>query len=105
MAEYSQDYSKDVAFSNSYPTGEGSKKIKVGSAVTMYNVSIEDNDSAIPKSDIVELIAIGDPSALDRTVAVMTAVTIIDGAVKKRTRTLTFVNGKLTAVSAESNWS
>ena len=50
MAEYSQDYSRDVAFTGDYPddnTPSGSKQLKVGSTLHMYDESIEDDHSAV----------------------------------------------------------
>lgn len=108
MAEFSKDYSKDIAFVGDYPEGNtesGNKKIKVGSTLHMYDSAIEDNTSALPKSDIIALIDADAEYGLTQSLAFVTSVTVIDGAVKKKTRTITVVKGRITAISVESNWS
>ena len=105
--EYSKEYSKAVAFDEStYPAeaGSGSKPIKIGETTYWYDPSVENEHSALPKKDIEELITQAF-EGLSGDLALMTNITIINGVIKKKTRTLTFNDGVLKSVSPESAWS
>ena len=107
MAEYSREYSKDSAFTGAYPGDNepsGNKQIKVGSTIHMYDESLEDDSSALPKEDIIALIATQMAAGLSESFAYVTDVSIINGAIVKRTRTITITNGQITEISAESDW-
>jgi hypothetical protein len=107
MVEYSKDYSKSVAFDPStYPDGSefGTKLIKVGEDSYWYDPSREDEHSALPKKDIEAMIEAG-TTGLSEEVTFVTDVTIINGLVKKRTRTAVFEDGVLKTVSTETPWS
>lgn len=108
MAEYSKTYSKDTAFTGDYPEGNdpsGAKQIKVGSKVYQYDESLEDGTSALPKDDILDLISAQHAEGLGIGITYVTDIGIFDGVLKKKTRTLTFVEGMLVEVSLESTWS
>ena len=107
MPEFSKPYSKAIAFNDgTYPPDMEfrTKLIRTGETNNWYDPVIEDEHSALPKKDIEELIK-GNLDGLTVEFTVMTDVTVLNGLVKKRIRTLTFENGLLVKLSTESIWS
>jgi len=110
MSDYSKQYSKDVAFVGDYPglnPGGGDAVIKVGSTSHRYDSSVIDETSALPKKDIEALIAdkiVTDGEGFSGDVTVVVDISVISGAVKKRTIKHTYKKGRLITTSLVSNW-
>ena len=114
MPEYSREYSKEYAFrDDTYPEDDnpysddpefGSKMIKVGNTTFWYDAEHETENSALPKKDIEKLIE-NKIEGFTGAIAMVSDITILDGVIKKKTRTFTYENGLLKNVSSESVWS
>ncbi len=63
-----------------------------------------DPDGVVRREDIEAMIA-AESSGLTMAQTIVTDVGVFNGALKKKTRILTFTNGRLTSVSTETAWS
>lgn len=63
-----------------------------------------EDDCVMRRADIVALVATVS-GGLSQDLVLVTDVGVFNGVVMKKTRTLTFTNGRLTAVGTETAWS